>query len=554
MNEEEGEMIEKKIKGVETGKSNNVPWRVYCAHALSTWGDNMWWFAGGCYMLELHKESLRLTATYGLVIAASVILFGASVGRWIDKTRRLTAARTFLTIQNTAVSLCALLLAGFISYKSQIDEANLTLATGAVSVGAIILASIARLASSGTNIIIQKDWIVVIAGEDTDLLAKMNSILRTIELTTYMLAPAAAGQLFTFCGFGLTGLIIAGWNIVSVCLEYLLLALIYKKYPALGQKKNKHIVSESQEISVDEDKSIKDDECETNALKEAYEGWKTYMKHPVMKAGVGLACLYMTVLGFDNITYGYCLMQGVPHAALGALVGVSALVGVAGSLAYPVLRSRVGIERTGLLGMFLLISCSSLAVISAFLPGSPMDLTNMLSGESTNILEAINSTEVVEVTSERNWTEPEFWLSYASVLVFLTGIILARFGLWVVDLTVNQLLQEKVAEDVRGVVNGVQDSLNNTLDLTKCILVILLPSEETFALLIFASFISINFGWLMYALYSRSQRGHLFHFCRLVSVILPDTPSQARKEEMKDTGNEEEKMKMVKDMEDKLYV
>merc|ERR1719427_389273 len=505
-------------------------------------------------MLELHKESLRLTATYGLIIAASVILFGASIGRWIDKTRRLTAAKTFLTIQNTAVSLCALLLAGFISYKSQIDEANLTLVTGAVSVGAIILASIARLASSGTNIIIQKDWIVVIAGEDSDLLAKMNSILRTIELTTYMLAPAAAGQLFTFCGFGLTGLIIAGWNIISVCLEYLLLALIYKKYPALGQKRNKHIVSESQEISVDDDKSIKDDECETNALKEAYEGWKTYMKHPVMKAGVGLACLYMTVSGFDNITYGYCLMQGVPHAALGALVGVSALVGGAGSLAYPVLRSRVGIERTGLLGMFLLISCSSLAVISAFLPGSPMDLTNVLSGESTNILETINSTEKVEVTSERNWTEPEFWLSYASVLVFLTGIILARFGLWVVDLTVNQLLQEKVAEDVRGVVNGVQDSLNNTLDLAKCILVILLPAEETFALLIFASFISINFGWLMYALYSRSQRGHLFHFCLLASVILPDTPSQARKEEKEDAGNEDEKMKMVKDMEEKLYV
>ena len=74
----------------ESKQKNEAPWRVYCAHGLSTWGDNMWWFAGGCYMLELHKESLRLTATYGLVIAASVILFGASVGRWIDKTRRLT--------------------------------------------------------------------------------------------------------------------------------------------------------------------------------------------------------------------------------------------------------------------------------------------------------------------------------------------------------------------------------------------------------------------------------------------------------------------------------
>merc|ERR1719209_2068847 len=183
-----------------------------------------------------------------------------------------------------------------------------------------------------------------------------------------------------------------------------------------------------------------------------------------------------------------------------------------------------------------------------------MDLTNILSGESTNILETISSSSDVEMTSERSWTEPEFWLSYASVLVVLTGIILARFGLWVVDLTINQLLQEKVAEDVRGVVNGVQDSLNNTLDLLKCVLVIILPAQETFALLIFASFISVNFGWLMYALYSRSQRGHLFHFCRLVSVILPETPSQKRRDGKEQPQNQEETVKMVKDMEDKLFV
>ena len=69
---------------------SHSPWSIYTAHALSTWGDNMWWFAGGCFIMELHKDSLRLTATYGMVIAASVILFGAYVGRWIDKTGRLT--------------------------------------------------------------------------------------------------------------------------------------------------------------------------------------------------------------------------------------------------------------------------------------------------------------------------------------------------------------------------------------------------------------------------------------------------------------------------------
>ena len=70
-----------------------------------------------------------------------------------------------------------------------------------------------------------------------------------------------------------------------------------------------------------------------------------------------------------------------------------------------------------------------------------------------------------------------------------------RFGLWVVDLTVSQILQEMVEEDVRGVINGVQDSMNNALDLTKCVLVILLPAQETFGLLIIASFVSINIGY-----------------------------------------------------------
>ena len=49
----------------EDDQKTIFPWRVYLAHGLSTWGDNMWWFAGGCFMLELAPGDLRLTATYG---------------------------------------------------------------------------------------------------------------------------------------------------------------------------------------------------------------------------------------------------------------------------------------------------------------------------------------------------------------------------------------------------------------------------------------------------------------------------------------------------------
>merc|ERR1711936_1535304 len=258
----------------------------------------------------------------------------------------------------------------------------------------------------------------------------------------------------------------------------------------------------------------------------------------------------MTVLGFDNITYGYCLLQGVPHAVLGILVGVSAVVGVAGSLAYPPIRKRVGLERTGLLGMFLLVSCSSLALVSILLPGSPMDLnvffkskTNSsmlvsppaINQEYTNTSESDAESKVLPENDVAPWL-----LAHCSVIVFLAGIILARFDLWIVDLTVNQLLQEKVEEEVRGVVNGVQESLNNSLDLAKCILVILLPAEETFGLLIIASFTSVSLGWLLYAFYSRQQRGHLFHFQRLAASLSCIPPQQQQLD--KEVIEEKEKM------------
>ena len=88
-------------------------------------------------------------------------------------------------------------------------------------------------------------------------------------------------------------------------------------------------------------------------IKGAVSGWKMYWEHPVRNAGVGLALLYMTVLGFDNITYGYIIAQSISEAVLGGVVALSALIGVAGSVAYPFLRKCLGLEKTGLVGIYL---------------------------------------------------------------------------------------------------------------------------------------------------------------------------------------------------------
>ena len=38
-----------------------------------------------------------------------------------------------------------------------------------------------------------------------------------------------------------------------------------------------------------------------------YTGWRTYARQKVVFAGIALATLYMTVLGFDSITTGGCV-------------------------------------------------------------------------------------------------------------------------------------------------------------------------------------------------------------------------------------------------------
>ena len=96
--------------------------------------------------------------------------------------------------------------------------------------------------------------------------------------------------------------------------------------------------------------SLEESRGPASALASLLGGWRSYWRHPVREAGLGLALLYMTVLGFDTITWGYCRydvlsfaqinillytplprQQGVSESVLGGLTGLSALVGVTGA-------------------------------------------------------------------------------------------------------------------------------------------------------------------------------------------------------------------------------
>ena len=99
--------------------TKNIPWKIYISRALSAWGDRIWAFAVGIFMNKLAPENLRVVAIYGFVISISVIIFGAMIGNWIDRNKRLWAAKVFLSIQNLSVALACVIILGHYAFWSE---------------------------------------------------------------------------------------------------------------------------------------------------------------------------------------------------------------------------------------------------------------------------------------------------------------------------------------------------------------------------------------------------------------------------------------------------
>ncbi|NXU49609.1 S40A1 protein, partial [Turnix velox] len=542
---------------------------LYLGHALSTWGDRMWHFAVSVFLVELYGNSLLLTAVYGLVVAGSVLLLGAIIGDWVDKNSRLKVAQTSLVVQNASVILCGIILMIIFLFKTQL----LTLYHGWLLtlcyILVITIANIANLASTATAITIQRDWIVVVAGEDRSKLADMNATIRRIDQLTNILAPMAVGQIMTYgspmigCGF------ISGWNLMSMCVEYLLLWKVYQKTPTLALKSAKVEESELKQLNAKKESDVrpaegvqlileKDVTCfEAQPEKEVScaarvaepfitfrDGWVAYYNQPVFLAGMGLAFLYMTVLGFDCITTGYAYTQGLSGSVLSLLMGASAVTGIMGTVAFTWLRRKCGLIRTGLISGVAQLACLVLCAISVFMPGSPMDLTvspfadisarlfesetlpNIVSPEdifATGMPDMLNGSTTPTNNNPEMSPDP---VPLVSVSLLFAGVIAARVGLWSFDLTVTQLLQENVVESERGIINGVQNSMNYLLDLLHFIMVILAPNPEAFGLLVLISVSFVAIGHTMYFRFAQKSLGkQLFVCCTPDSQTVSDSSS-----------------------------
>jgi iron-regulated transporter 1 len=348
------------------------------------------------------------------------------VGRFLDSCpERLSAATRLYWIQHGFVALSCAAAAAALPARG---------ALRAVLAAVVLLGGAAGgVGASGSSISVERDFTFALCGADAAALAALNARMRAVDLSCLLLAPIAAALLLQLCGAPLAVLAFAACNFAVFFPECRLLSAAVASSPELQQPRAAAAAAADKASSGG------------GSFRDA---WAVYTRQRVFPAALALALLYFTVLSLGFLMTAYLHWRGVSDVAISIFRGFGAASGLAATAAFPRVARAAPLARIA-------------AVAVA------MQLTWLLVGVLPTSLAAAPSAPLLRL--------------------LMASLALSRFGLWLCDLAVSQLLQDGVPAAELGTVNGVQSAVCAAFEMLSFVAGLALHRPQQFPALMLGS-------------------------------------------------------------------
>jgi solute carrier family 40 (iron-regulated transporter), member 1 len=228
----------------------------------------------------------------------------------------------------------------------------------------------------------------------------MNSQMRRIDLFCKLISPLAIALIDgTSTKIAIQAIL---WsNVVSVVIEYALIARTYRAIPALISRAGAEDTA-SLGNSAPTRTSGQQSSRVLSQFWNLLQILKEYFRHPALLPSLSLSLLYLTVLSFSGQMVTYLLSSGYTSTSIGYIRSVSVVVEISATWLTPMVMNKLGQIRAGIWFLSWQTICLTVAVGLLLIERTPV------------------------------WA--------ASYLV--VGVIASRIGLWGFDLCAQIIIQE----------------------------------------------------------------------------------------------------------------
>ncbi|OIW29133.1 hypothetical protein CONLIGDRAFT_599002 [Coniochaeta ligniaria NRRL 30616] len=498
-------------------------WNLYVSHALSTWNARGYEFAVILFTAEAYPNTLQAASLRTVIVYSALILFSSSVGRWVEiSPDRLKTLSTTIIINRGSVILASvfwLLILVPTHDPEELDGPAINPLHKAVYfMAAIGLGIVERLSSSANLISMERDWVVTVAappGEAYDL-THLNAIMRRIDLVCKLIPPIFISGLISVAGSMRFGVIFTGLSSMT-CLPIELVSArrTWNANAALQARKA----------------TPSTDDCEQEVtgkrgviarLGEHFLGFRIYFSSSVWIPSMALAILHYNVMTWRAtfitwlINVGYSLNFITLARTVGSVFEILSTVVTPIGVAYLGRDARqtrrhivVDSERD---------SDETQSLLQNPNTGNKTDrgeqtVTGLkrlgfwgITWQIINLVPVFVTiwSIIPNPTTSHDISTPQPSIGPSVVLFgFLAS---SRLGVWVFDITTQQLTQTLVAPDERSSFAGAENSVVNVFELAGALSAILFSQIGQYKWLAMASLITVGISWAMYFIWLHTMR------------------------------------------------